>query len=232
MNSGKLRAVQMEHPTRTGSERNRKLPDQREEMKKKLEAETLPNDRLMPKKPIHPCSDSLSDLKFSKRLTEGIREGLDGPPASLRYEATFWPTSITARSPWNNTLEWLMKRYGETAKLPADRRHFHVLRHFIASHLLNADAELRFVQDWLGHANIQNTVIYTFLASAQREQKARKVFLKLPSLLSHPRQVRRHGGYVSDMGPSARKIQAQPANLFRLGALSLPTDDGRNVIHL
>ena len=45
---------------------------------------------------------------------------------------------------------------------------------------LPPDAELRFVQDWLGHANIQNTVIYTFLASAQREQKARKVFLKLP----------------------------------------------------
>jgi site-specific recombinase XerD len=78
------------------------------------------------------------------------------------------------------TLNWLMKGYGEKAKLPEDRRHFHVLKHSIATHLLNAEAELRFVQDWLGHAHIQNTVIYTFLASAQREQKARKVFLKLP----------------------------------------------------
>ena len=32
--------------------------------KTKLEAETLPNGRLMPKKPIHRCSDFLSDPKF------------------------------------------------------------------------------------------------------------------------------------------------------------------------
>jgi integrase len=36
------------------------------------------------------------------------------------------------------------------------------------------------LQDWLGHANIQNTVIYTALVSTSREAKARQHFLKLP----------------------------------------------------
>jgi site-specific recombinase XerD len=36
------------------------------------------------------------------------------------------------------------------------------------------------VQDWLGHANIQNTVIYSHLVSSSRTEKARKHFLKLP----------------------------------------------------
>ncbi len=77
-------------------------------------------------------------------------------------------------------LDVLMKSYGEQAALPEDKRHFHVLKHSIATHLLDAGAELRFVQDWLGHSNIQNTVIYTALISTSREAKARQFFLKLP----------------------------------------------------
>ena len=78
------------------------------------------------------------------------------------------------------TLDWLMKRYGERAKLPGDKRHFHCLKHSIATHLLEVGADLRFVQDWLGHRNIQNTLVYTFLTSTVRDEKARTLFLKLP----------------------------------------------------
>ena len=79
-------------------------------------------------------------------------------------------------------LDVLMKGYGEEAAVPKDKRHFHVLKHSIATHLLDAGAELRFLQDWLGHSNIQNTVIYTALVSTSRETKARQYFLKLPRL--------------------------------------------------
>lgn len=79
-------------------------------------------------------------------------------------------------------LDVLMKDYAEEAAIPKDKRHFHVLKHSIATHLLDAGAELRFVQDWLGHSNIQNTVIYTALVSTSREAKARQYFLKLPRL--------------------------------------------------
>jgi type 1 fimbriae regulatory protein FimB len=79
-------------------------------------------------------------------------------------------------------LDVLMKGYSELGAIPQDKRHFHVLKHSIATHLLDAGAELRFVQDWLGHSNIQNTVIYTALVSTSRERKARQYFLKLPRL--------------------------------------------------
>src|SRR5262249_5375065 len=78
------------------------------------------------------------------------------------------------------TLEWLMKRYGRTAELPEDRRHFQVLRHSIAIHLLQSNANLRFVQDWLGHSNVQNTRIYMSLISSSRRPRKANSLLKLP----------------------------------------------------
>jgi site-specific recombinase XerD len=79
------------------------------------------------------------------------------------------------------TLDWMMReKYGKLARLPEDKRHFHVLKHSIATHLLDAGADVIFLKDWLGHSNIQNTMIYTHLVSSTRDQKARTHFMKLP----------------------------------------------------
>jgi site-specific recombinase XerD len=77
-------------------------------------------------------------------------------------------------------LDVLMKKYGEQAKIPEDKQHFHVLKHSIATHLLDAGADIKFVQDWLGHANIQNTEIYAKLSPRSREEKSREYFVKMP----------------------------------------------------
>ena len=60
----------------------------------------------------------------------------------------------------------LMQTYGEQAGIPMEKRKFHCLKHSIATHLLDAGADLAFVKDWLGHANIQNTTIYARLTTA------------------------------------------------------------------
>lgn len=74
------------------------------------------------------------------------------------------------------TLDYLMKEYGEKANVPEDKRHFHVLKHSIATHLLEAGADIRFVQDWIGHANIQNTVVYAQITNRARDEQAKKLF--------------------------------------------------------
>jgi site-specific recombinase XerD len=70
----------------------------------------------------------------------------------------------------------LMQQYGEATGLPMEKRKFHCLKHSIATHLLDAGADLAFVKDWLGHANIQNTTIYARLTTATLDSTARKVF--------------------------------------------------------
>jgi integrase/recombinase XerD len=78
-------------------------------------------------------------------------------------------------------LDVLMKQYGELAAIPKEKRHFHVLKHSIATHLLEARADLRFVQDWLGHADIESTVVYAAIVNPTREKKARTLFMSLPN---------------------------------------------------
>lgn len=62
-------------------------------------------------------------------------------------------------------LDWLMKHYGAEAKLPAHKRHFHTLKHSIATHLLSAGKDLRVVHEWLGHSLLQSTAVYLYLVA-------------------------------------------------------------------
>jgi site-specific recombinase XerD len=79
-------------------------------------------------------------------------------------------------------LDWLMRRkYDPEAGLPKEKTHFHVLKHSIATHLLEAGADLHFVKDWLGHADIDNTQICGAYQYDARK-RSRGLFRKLPKL--------------------------------------------------
>lgn len=93
----------------------------------------------------------------------------------------------STKSPWlftsnrgtpisRDRLDDLMKIYGDKAGIPADRRHFHVLKHSIGTHLRAAGADIRFIQVWLGHANIQNAARYEHIDDPERDEKARQFF--------------------------------------------------------
>jgi site-specific recombinase XerD len=64
------------------------------------------------------------------------------------------------------SVQRLIKKYSHKIKLPVDVTP-HVMRHSFATDLLNAGADIRSVQEMLGHKNISTTQIYTHVTNKQ-----------------------------------------------------------------
>ncbi|MGA0275254.1 MAG: tyrosine-type recombinase/integrase, partial [Dehalococcoidia bacterium] len=145
---------------------------------------------------VHSLNLDSVDLKNQELVVTGkgskIRAALMGQSAVawiqryLQHVRPKWNSRSSNDAVWLNqkggrlsvrSIQRLVKHYSVLAGLPTDF-HTHSLRHSFATHLLDGGADLRVLQDLLGHASPSTTQIYTHVSTEQ----ARNVYLN-----SHPR---------------------------------------------
>ncbi len=111
------------------------------------------------------CGSKERIVPFGKKAKESIERYLEkSRPQFLKKNISNFLFLTRLGKPMSRQTFWkIIKRYAKLAKIKKKVTP-HSLRHSFATHILERGADLRIVQEMLGHADISTTQIYTHVS--------------------------------------------------------------------
>src|ERR1700693_1022469 len=73
----------------------------------------------------------------------------------------------------------IFQKVAEIAALPSEKRHPHVLKHSLASHLVAGNVNLALIRQALGHRSINSTMQYVGTSDGQAGEAAQAALMRL-----------------------------------------------------
>jgi integrase/recombinase XerD len=107
-------------------------------------------------------------IRFMTRYAENVRPGIADENSGTSVFLNHRGKPLTRMAFWT-----LLKESGRTAGIEKDISP-HTLRHSFATHLLEGGADLRAVQEMLGHSSIATTQVYTHVDRERLKQMHKK----------------------------------------------------------
>lgn len=109
----------------------------------------------------------------AKTALRDFRDRLEALNLALAQVSFLFPADSSSGHLTRQAFARELKQLASIAGLSAEQVHPHALRHAFASHLLQNGADLRVVQELLGHADIATTQIYTHVLDERMQAMVR-----------------------------------------------------------
>ena len=189
---------EQENPKRKRRKKRQPMYLQPEEVKRFFRIIDSPRDRalfrLMYHAGLRASELGILQLRDYNPRTERIfvhrlKGSNSGEHHLCREESRVLHAWLKVRGPWLGTLfpsnrrtgikrsmiDVLVKQYGEMACIEPKFCHAHIFKHTCATHLFDKGFHVEQVQDWLGHVNIQSTMVYAHTTNERRSQMANEL---------------------------------------------------------
>ncbi|EEG78376.1 tyrosine-type recombinase/integrase [Dethiobacter alkaliphilus] len=121
------------------------------------------------------CNRLKNSQNNTIRLDDETKKALEKYIRDYGIDDCLFPSQVS-KPISRQTLDLLMRKYCKVAKISDKKKwHFHSLKHSVAVHLADSGLDVKELQHYLGHKNVNSTLVYFQFTTRQQDNMYKKL---------------------------------------------------------